>query len=154
MTAQETLRYMQSRQGLCAARDYLSAALHLDAQIAVKQARADALRARRSLLCAGETQQALDALEQEIQADYASLFRRQRQIDAVIRSVPEDMSRLVLECRYLQGLPFFRIAMELHYDERQIYRYHRKGLMYVAARLAQGLTESADCRGLLQPPDP
>ena len=99
MTAQETLRYMQSRQGLCTARDYLSAALHLDARIAVKQTRADTLRARRSLLCAGETQQALDALEQEIQADYASLFRRQRQIDAVIRSVPEDMSRLVLECR-------------------------------------------------------
>ena len=47
MTAQETLQYMQSRQGLCAARDYLSAALHLDARIAVKQARADALRARR-----------------------------------------------------------------------------------------------------------
>ena len=46
-----------------------------------------------------------------------------------------SVQQAVLEMHYLQGMPFFRAAMALHYEERQIYRLHRAGLKAIAAQL-------------------
>ena len=44
---------------------------------------------------------------------------------------------VMLEMRYLNGAPFFRVAMAIHYDERTVYRLHRAGLRMIAALLAR-----------------
>ena len=80
---------------------------------------------------------ALTALERDIQADYHRLTLLQREIRECLSRVPQPLPRLVLEMRYLQGSPFFRIAMALHYDERQIYRYQAQGPEQVALQLAE-----------------
>lgn len=140
MTAEQILQYCHSREGLCDARDFLSGYLRLDAAQAVKLSRLDALRSAAGRLRAlhSSAPDELAALEKEILADYSVLLQRQKSIGDAIRRVPDEMSRLVLESRYLEGLPFFRIAMNLHFDERQIYRYHRRGLEHIAAQLAAG----------------
>lgn len=153
MTVEEAYAFIRSPQGLAAARDYLSAALRLDAMIALRLSRLDAARARGERVTraldalaggggAGDRvgEAAADLADQEaaLLADYHALLKQQKEIGAAIARVPEDRQRMVLEMRYLQGLPFFRIAMTLHYDERQVYRLHERGLRHVAAQIALG----------------
>ncbi len=99
-------------------------------------ARLDGLRKklRRGLPAEAEIQ----AEEQALFSAYAVLKHRRRAIAAAIGRMPEEIVRRVMTARYLEGRPFFRIAMDLHYDERQIYRIHRKGLMHAAAQIANG----------------
>ena len=133
MTGEDVLAFIRSDEGRRAARDYLSAGLRRDAQIALRLARLDQLRKKRA-----ENTAAIRAGEDEVRRAYGRLRQTQQGILAAIRRVPDEICRQVLEARYVQGLPFFRIAMELHYDERQIYRIHRKGLEHVAAQIARG----------------
>ncbi len=139
MKPEEALDALAGPEGIARARELLSSALRLDAMIALKLARLDALKARaeKARIVPGlseETEQGL--LEQEILEEYRALMARQRRIQALLSRMPDERQRTVLELRYLQGLPFFRIAMQLHYDERQIYRYHRAGLRYLAVLTA------------------
>ena len=138
MTPEELWAFAHSPAGEQAARSCLGACLHLDAAIAVKLSRLDALRRQAAKIggCLPGICPELDALEEEVLRDYRELTQRQREIADRIRQVPDERHRAVLELRYLQGMPFFRIAMQLHYDERQIYRFHRHGLHRIAALLA------------------
>ena len=145
MTAEEKLKFASSPQGREAAQDYLSQAKWLDAALALKLSQMDMLRqrARRAAALTAEPRPgedvaaALTALERDIQADYHRLTLLQREIRECLSRVPQPLPRLVLEMHYLQGSPFFRIAMALHYDERQIYRYQAQGLEQVALQLAE-----------------
>ena len=136
MTPEELIAFVRSDAGLCAAREYLSGSLRLDAQIAMKLARLEQTKKRAQALRGIAETEDTAAMEAELLADYTQLMHRQREIAAVIRDVPDERHRTVLEMRYLQGMPFFRIAMAMNYEERQIYRYHKRGLMAVAARIA------------------
>lgn len=130
MTGEETLIYIRSPEGLCAARDLLSGALRLDAEAALALARLDRMRAR-----ARRGRADREAIRQE-EARLLSLYKektaRQQTIGAVIRRVPDENARTVLRLHYLEGMPFFRVAMQMNYDERQIYRILRRGLSHVA----------------------
>ena len=145
MTAEEQLQYLSSRQAPLDAQDYLAQGLRLDARISLKLAQMDRMREQRKKLCQALGKAAeelppepeLQAREMEVLADYSALLRLQQDISARIHQVPHAMQQAVLDMRYLQGAPFFRIAMALHYDERQIYRLHRAGLRHVAAQLMQ-----------------
>ncbi len=145
MTAEEQLQYLSSRQAALDAQDYLSQGLRLDARISLKLAQLDVMRDQRKKLCqalgnAAEElppEKELTEREAEVLADYSALLRLQKDIAARVRKVPNPVQQAVLDMRYLQGAPFFRIAMALHYDERQIYRLHREGLRHVAAHLMQ-----------------
>lgn len=139
MTPEERLAFARSKEGLNHARQLLTGYGRLDAAIAVKLSRLDRTREQAKRLSAlppgPEARQAsaeTEALEQELLRDYAALIERQKEIEGIIRRVPHEQSRTVLEMRYLDQQPFFRIAARMHYDERQIYRYHRQGLRYVA----------------------
>ena len=152
MTHEEALAFSQSAAGQCAARDYLSAALRLDAMIALRLAQLDTLRekaeritrladAQRGSGCTDRVgDMAAEIADQEagLLGEYQALLLRQKAIGAAIRRVPDERQQMVLEMRYLQGLPFARISMTLHYDERQTYRLHERGLRHVAAQLALG----------------
>lgn len=153
MTPEETLAFARSPAGEAAARAFLSRALHLDAMISVKLSRLDTLREKarriRSALTGmpaptgkkdrvGEDSAEIVDLEEEILRDYHALLNQQEEIGRAVGRVPDPVQKAVLELRYLQALPFFRIAMELHYDERQIYRIHKKALGHIALQIASG----------------
>ena len=153
MTAEEQLAYLRSPQAARDAQQYVSRALRLDNRISLKLAQLDALREKRARLyrALGKAPEDhppepdLKAREEEVLADYSALLRLQKDISSRVHQVPHPMQQAVLDMRYLQGAPFFRIAMALHYDERQIYRLHRAGLRHVAGQLMQeGLLPKAD----------
>lgn len=129
---------------LQAARDYLDSARWLEGETAILQARLEAARRRGAQVAScmrdGEGAAGIAnetaALECAILDGYRAQTARQRQLHAIIARVPDARQRQVLTLRYLEGLPFFRIAMRLHYDERQVYRYHQRGVAYVAAVMA------------------
>lgn len=135
MTGEEALAFIRSPEGQRRAQDYLSAALRADSAAALCLARLDQLRKklRRGLPVQADIRQE----EQALFAAYAALKIRRRAIRAAVDRVPDETARAVLEHRYLEGKPFFRIAMDLHYDERQIYRIHRRGVAHVAAQIAE-----------------
>ncbi|MBQ9263894.1 MAG: hypothetical protein IJ189_06730 [Clostridia bacterium] len=135
MTPEEILQYAHSAQGRCDARNLLSACLHIDAQIALKLAQLDQLREKAKRM-PGADPRVIRELEQDVLTDYSALLKQQKRIGDMLRRVPNDLCRTVMEAHYIQELPFFRIAMNLHYDERQIYRLHKQGLEHVAAQLA------------------
>ena len=153
MTAEEQLNYLESRQAPLDAQQYLSQSLHLDTRIALKLAQLDVMREKHRKLCQalGKPMDGLPPAlevqrrEEEVLADYAALLQLQQEISAHIRQVPDAMQQAVLDMRYLEGAPFFRIAMALHYDERTVYRLHRAGLRHVAAQLMQA--------GIVPPPE-
>ncbi len=142
MTAEAVLAFMRSREGLLAARDFLSGVLRLDADIALQLARLDEMRKK---LREGRGSQA-EVLEgeEDLLLSYRALREKEREIGSAIRRVPGDRLREVLSRRYLHGQPFFRIAMDMNYDERQIYRIHRQGLEHLAAQLASGMIQEKD----------
>ena len=141
MKPEEALDALATPERIGRVREKLSSALLLDNGIARQLSRLDALkeRHRRVSAAAGRDAEA-DALARETEArllaDYRALLIRQREIREMIGRLPEGRQRMVLSLRYLEGMPFFRIAMQMHYDERQIYRYHRAGLRRLAVILA------------------
>ena len=144
MKPEDRLYALVTDAGIAQARKALSSALPLERLIALKLARLDQLRARRDQLrrrlqihTADESLPDLEALERDVLQDYAALLKLQAEIQARIRLVPDDSQRAVLEMRYLNGAPFFRVAMAIHYDERTVYRLHRAGLRMIAALLAR-----------------
>ena len=141
MTSRQILALIHGEEGLCAARDFLSGALRMENGIALQLSRLDQMR--KKLRQGQGSAAAVEAGEASLLSSYAALREKQREIGAVLRRIPGDRPREVLERRYLQGQPFFRIAMEMHYDERQIYRLHRQGLAHVAARIILGLIAEA-----------
>lgn len=151
MTPEEKMALAFSKEGETAARDFLSRALRMDNAIALKLARLDRIREQGKRITramdgipggGGEDRisaaaaQAAD-LEKEVLADYSELLEEQREIVNTIRGVPEGMLRMVLEMRYLQGMPYFRIGMELHVEERHVYRLHREALRHTALILME-----------------
>ena len=145
MTAEEQIRYLRSPQAVLDAQDYLSQALRLDNSISLKLAQLDSLRQKRRRLYRAlgkspedqPTEPELKEREDEVLADYSALLRLQKDIASHIRQVPDARQRSVLELRYLEHMPFFRIAMALNYDERHIYTLHRAGLRHIAAQRIQ-----------------
>jgi len=136
MTGEEALSFMQSAPGQRRAQDFLSGALRADNAAALHLARLD--RLRKMLRRGQRVEEDIRKEEQALFSAYAVLKTRRQAISAAIGRMPEETLRRVMTARYLEGLPFFRIAMDMHYDERQIYRIHRKGLMHAAAQIANG----------------
>ena len=145
MTAEEQMAYLKSKQALMDAQDYLSQYKRLDARISLKLAQLDALREKQAILCRAlgkspDWQQPVPDirdLEQEVLKDYGELLHLQREIGDHLRQVISPLQRYILEMRYLQAVPFHRLATDMSYEERQVYRMHRDGLRHVAAQLLQ-----------------
>lgn len=143
MNADALARLGATPEGIAAAQTLLSSALRLEAMISLKHARLDRLRKEKEQVQAlpgsEDAAQGIAALEKQVLTDYKALTDRRVRISALIAGVPDERHRTVLEMRYLEGMPFFRIAMKMHYDERQIYRFHAAALRHVAVQRALGL---------------
>jgi len=160
MEYEAALSWAASREGMQAAREYLSSAQRLDAIIALRLSRLDMLRDRarqitwaieprirtRNMgdLLANAASDAMD-VEEELLMDYARLLQKQNEINHLISDIPDDYQKMVLDLKYLQGISMVGIAQRLNYDERTVHRIHEKALRQVALRLA--LKEDAPSEG-------
>ena len=50
------------------------------------------------------------------------------EIEAAINALPSALQRDVLQARYIDGLPWFKIANRLYISERHAKRLHRKAI--------------------------
>ena len=160
MEYEAALSWAASREGMQAAREYLSSAQRLDAMIALRLSRLDMLRDRarqitraieprirtrnRGDLMANAASDAVD-MEEELLRDYARLLKMQKEIHQLISDIPDDYQKMVLDLKYLQGVSLVGIARRLNYDERTVQRIHEKALQQAALRLA--LKEDAPSEG-------
>lgn len=142
------MAYAESAAGQTAAQNYLYEMQNIDNRVALRLARLDAFREKnrqivRSLYADGdvpgqeEITARLTEMETELRAEYHALLERRKQTKETIRRIPNETQRTVLEMRYIEGLPFFRIAMAMNYDERTVYRLHRKALTRTALYLLE-----------------
>ena len=68
-------------------------------------------------------------LEQEIEAELQQLIDVKREINNTLSQIPNDDYRLLLELRYICNERWERIARQLHYSKRSVYRHHGRALM-------------------------
>lgn len=152
MTPAEKLAWAETKEGVHAAREFLSGGQQIEAMIGLRLARLEKLRdhARRvtravEASCGrsgfrgdamAEAVADTVAMEKELLQDYHNLLDKQKEIQQVIDRIPDDFQRMVLELRYLQGISMLGIARRLNYDERTVQRIHHKALSQVAVRLA------------------
>ena len=147
----DAMAFASSKEGLKAAREYLSSAQRLDNIIALRLSRLEMLRDRAAKITraieyrpkrnqagdmlANAASEALD-VEEELMFDYARLLAKQNEINQLISEIPDDYQKMVLDLKYLQGVSMIGIARRLNYDERTVQRIHEKALRQVALRLA------------------
>jgi len=69
-------------------------------------------------------------LENRIAAELETLSDLKKQIREVIEAVPDTDERMVLKYRYIHGLTWEQIGIELCADARTIRRWHGKALQH------------------------
>lgn len=67
-------------------------------------------------------------LEREINDSIDQLVETKEEIFQVIEAVRDDRERLLLQYRYIDGLPWEQIAVNMHYNWRWVHRIHKKAL--------------------------
>jgi DNA-directed RNA polymerase specialized sigma subunit len=72
------------------------------------------------------------ALEERINKEIDLLVDLKEQIRSVISAVPDVDERMVLRYRYIQGLTWEQIGLEMNADERTIRRWHGNALLHIA----------------------
>ncbi len=129
------------------AKEYLSQAWRVDRMVNAKLKQVRALRTQAELAVSivsgmpvGGTRNThrmediivkLLDLESEINADIDKLVALKRDIVTVIRQVPNDDYRELLELRYLAFLPWGEVADDMRYNKDYIFALHRKALSAV-----------------------
>ena len=75
-------------------------------------------------------EQAIAQVQQQIAARLTDIL-------AAIESVPSEAQKTVLTMRYVQGLEWRAIVQAVHYEDRQTFVLHGRGLRHVRAWLAE-----------------
>lgn len=70
----------------------------------------------------------LDQYQRELQKQLEASERIRVEIEAAINALPSALQRDVLQARYIDGLPWFKIANRLYISERHAKRLHRKAI--------------------------
>lgn len=66
--------------------------------------------------------------EEKINAEIDELVNKRLEIEKAIKSVDDEVLQEVLTRRYLQFQKWERIAVEMHFDLRWVYRLHGRAL--------------------------
>lgn len=72
----------------------------------------------------------------QLEARTADLLNVQREILRTIEQVPDSRYRLLLRARYLEGMTWEQIAVEMAYSWRQMLRMHGDALQVVGEILS------------------
>ena len=83
----------------------------------------------------------LDQYQRELQAQLKASEQIRVEIEAAINALPNALQRDVLQARYIDGLPWFKIANRLYISERHAKRLHRKAMEAVRCPAMSLLTE-------------
>ena len=67
-------------------------------------------------------------VEQEINDRIDALIALRREIEGCIRAVDSSAQRRVLRLRYIEGMTWERVALEMHYERTQVWRLHGRAL--------------------------
>ncbi len=67
-------------------------------------------------------------LEKEIDAKVDKLVELRREIEASIETVDSNIQRRLLKLRYIDGMTWERVAVEMNYSYMQVCRLHGKAL--------------------------
>ena len=67
-------------------------------------------------------------LEGEINDRIDALIALRREIEGCIRTVDSSAQRRVLRLRYIEGMTWERVALEMHYERTQVWRLHGRAL--------------------------
>lgn len=67
-------------------------------------------------------------LRAELVSSVSRLMEYKREILKTINEIKDPSYRLILENRYINKMTFEEIAEKTHYDQRHIYRLHKKAL--------------------------
>ena len=126
------------------AKEYLSQARYLDARINSKIKQVDRLNdlatSATSVLTgmphnpSGSTSRMADTiakiidLQDEIDHDIDTLVDLKSEIAEVIKAIPDVEQQTILEQRYLCFMPWEKIAVELQFTPRHIFRLHDEAL--------------------------
>ena len=126
------------------AKEYLSQARYLDARINSKIKQVDRLNdlatSATSVLTgmphnpSGSTSRMADTiakiidLQDEINHDIDTLVDLKSEIAEVIKAIPDVEQQTILEQRYLCFMPWEKIAVELQFTPRHIFRLHDEAL--------------------------
>lgn len=71
------------------------------------------------------------ALREAVRERIRALREQALRIRRAVEAVPQPKLRLVLKCRYLEGMTFEEAAEALYMSERHIYRLHSEALKEV-----------------------
>ncbi len=67
-------------------------------------------------------------LERHLHEKLARQISLQHEIEQLVENVGDSRERLLLQYRYLDGMTFEEIAVQMHYSWRQIHRLHSRAL--------------------------
>lgn len=81
--------------------------------------------------CQDEITKIMLGIEKELFQEIAILKERREQVRRVINAVDEDILRILLEYRYINGYTIERTAEEMHYSTMQISRLLNKALQCI-----------------------
>ena len=70
-------------------------------------------------------------IEEEIAESTAKLQQSKHQIEEAINSLEDATERDVLWYRYIKGLTFEKIAVEMNYSWRHIFRKHKQAVVKI-----------------------
>lgn len=79
-----------------------------------------------------DTVEKIISLESEIDADIDELLLARGEIEKAIKSVPNGTLRLLLEHRYIDGMTWEQVAVEMNYNYRWVLRLHGKAIAQLA----------------------
>ncbi|MDD6040515.1 MAG: sigma factor-like helix-turn-helix DNA-binding protein [Clostridia bacterium] len=68
----------------------------------------------------------------ELQEEIARLTEKSRQTEQLIKTLPDERYRAVLELRYLCGMTWEEIASRLHFTLRWVHKLHRDAIDQLA----------------------
>ena len=77
----------------------------------------------------------LAAYQEQLAARIETSERLRAEIEGMIRAVPGALQRQVLEARYIDGEPWWRIAGRLYISERWAKELHRRGVESISERV-------------------
>lgn len=75
-------------------------------------------------------------LKTDLMSSVSKLMEYKREVLKIINIIENPSYRLILECRYINRMTFEKIAEQTNYDERNIYRIHKKAIDEVDKKLS------------------
>ena len=86
----------------------------------------------------------LDRLERDLISERYNRIRLYKDIAGRIKRLKSRNENDVLFYRYIKGLDWWEIAEKMNYSERQIYRYHGRGLAHF--ELPEEMKDVSECQ--------